>query len=554
MFGRSCGAGAALVALISLAVASPQPALAQAGSGDSRPKWGPSIDFEAKPGTRRSLGEADLFVPLWQDGTTLFFGNLRGRLDDDSGREGNAGLGLRRMMDAGWNLGGYAYYDRRRSEQGNHFNQITLGIEALSLPLAWTELDLRGNVYVPFGDRVRDAGSGGSTASIVNDAIQVSTVLHEERALRGFDAELGFRIPVWAAGDDKALRVYGGFYRFDSDATDSVAGPRLRAELTMYRVPELWDGVRLTFGAEYQHDDERGHQGFGLARLRIPLQIFASENAGRLTPQERRMTDPVIRDVDIVRIERARSQPLVETATQTAGGQALTLITPAIADGNDVPAAVANAGANSVVVMQGSFQLVQPTIDLQSGQTLMGGGSVAVRTPSGRSATLTTSTVTLSGTPGNGLTSPAVRMADNSTLTGFTFQRFSFAGDNSIVHATGVSGATIVNNTLRGGINGGGIVSIGVLIDGGSSNIRVRNNVLTIEAGGNGVGVQIDNAGATISGNTFNMTAAGTNDNANLTNAVIGAGSTGNVSNVGSCVNGGGNTGTIGFTNAANCS
>jgi hypothetical protein len=321
----------------------------------------------------------------------------------------------------------------------------------------------------------------------------------------------------------------------------------------MYRVPELWDGVRLTFGAEYQHDDERGHQGFGVARLRIPLQIVAGGTAARLSPQERRMTDPVIRDVDIVSVARARPQPLVETATQTAGGQALILITPAIADSNNVPAAIANAGANSVVVMQGSFQLVHPTIDLQPGQTLMGGGSVAVRTPSGRSATLTTSTVTLTGTPGNGLTSPAVRMADNATLTGFTFRRFSFAGDNAIVRATGVSGATIVNNTLNGGISGGGIVSIGVLIDGGSSNITVRNNVLRIEDSGNGVGVQIDNAGATISGNTFNMSASGTNNDASLTNAVIGAGSTGNVSNVGSCVNGGGNTGTIGFTNAANC-
>jgi hypothetical protein len=547
--------GARFAPLLVFVLAASAPDLALAQAGEAKPKWGSSIDFEAKPGTKRSLGEADLFVPLWQDPTTLFFGNLRARLDDDNGREGNIGLGLRRMMDAGWNLGGYAYYDRRRTEHGNSFNQATFGAEALSVPLSWTELDLRGNVYVPFGDRADDAGTSGSSASIVNDTIQVSTFVNEERALRGFDAEVGFRVPLWPADDDKALRIYAGGYYFDSGTTDAVAGPRLRTELAMYRVPGLWDGARLTLGAEYQHDDERGHQGFGLARLRIPLQFFASENSGRLTPQERRMTDPVVRDVDIVSVESPRNAPaIVETATQTTNGQALTLITPAIADSLNIPPAIANAGANSVVLMQGNFQLVNTTIDLQPGQTLMAGGSVGVRTPSGRTATLTTSTVTLSGVPGNGLVSPAVRMADNSTLTGFTFQRFAFAGDNSVVHATGVSGATIVNNTLRGGVNAGGTTSVGVLINGGSSNITVRNNILRGETStGDGFGVQIENSSATVSGNTFILTGPGTNNTASLTNAVIGAGSTGNISNSGSCVNGGGNTGSIGFTNVASC-
>ncbi len=556
---QSRGARFAPVLVFVLAASAPGPALAQAG--DARPKWAPSLDFEAKPGTKRNLGEADLFVPLWQDRTTLFFGNLRGRLDDDDNREGNLGLGLRRMFDAGWNLGGYAYYDRRHSEHGNSFNQVTLGIEALSLPLSWTEMDLRTNVYLPFGDKTRDIGTtggGGSTASIVNDTIQVSTPgleLHEERALKGFDAEVGFRLPVWSATDDKALRVYAGGYYFDSNATDAVVGPRLRAELTMYRVPGLWDGARLTFGAEYQHDDERGHQAFGLARLRIPLQFFATEDPARLTPQERRMTDPVIRDVDIVSADRVRRMPAtVETATQTANGQALTLITPAIADSNTVATAVANAGANSFVLLQGSFQLVHVTINLQPGQTLMGGGSLDVRTPSGRSATLTTSTVTLQGTPGNGIASPGVNMANNSTLTGFTIERFSFAGDSAAVRANGVTGATIANNTLTGGVNGGGTSSIGLLIDGGSSNITVRNNTLRGNSGtGDGFGLQIDNSSATVSGNTIGANTPGTNSTASLTNATIGAGSTGNVANGGTCLNGGGNTGTIGFTNAATC-
>src|SRR5262245_24324829 len=95
--------------------------------GQTSDKWGPHIDLEGKLGNQRSLGEADAFVPFWQDGTSLLFGNFRGRLDDDDGREGNFGLAFRHMLESGWNLGLYGYYDRRKSENRNYFNQTTFG-------------------------------------------------------------------------------------------------------------------------------------------------------------------------------------------------------------------------------------------------------------------------------------------------------------------------------------------------------------------------------------------------------------------------------------------
>ena len=45
-------------------------------------KWSPRIGVEGKPGTDRSLGEADLFFPVWQNNDTLLFANLRGRFDN----------------------------------------------------------------------------------------------------------------------------------------------------------------------------------------------------------------------------------------------------------------------------------------------------------------------------------------------------------------------------------------------------------------------------------------------------------------------------------------
>jgi hypothetical protein len=65
---------------------------------------GPHIDFRAERGPKRSLAETDLFMPLLQGDGTGFFGNLRGRFDCHSNREGRLGVGLRRMAASGGNL------------------------------------------------------------------------------------------------------------------------------------------------------------------------------------------------------------------------------------------------------------------------------------------------------------------------------------------------------------------------------------------------------------------------------------------------------------------
>src|SRR3546814_18634060 len=82
-------------------------------------------------------------------------------------------------------------------------------------------------------------------------------------------------------------------------------------------VPGLWFGSRFSLGAEWQHDEPRGSQGFLSARLRIPLQIFGQPSSDR-TPMERRMAGPVVRDVDVVSQSGAFGKP--ETATANASG------------------------------------------------------------------------------------------------------------------------------------------------------------------------------------------------------------------------------------------
>jgi len=531
--------------------------------GDPSPKWRPHIDVEAKPGSKRTLGEADLFIPLSQDADTLIFGSLRGRFDDQTSSEGNFGLGLRHMLTNGWNLGAYGYFDRRRTDQGNFFNQSTLGFEALG-----RDWDLRTNVYQPLGDRVRDLGTtgGGSTAALSGSTVQVTTAAsttREERALGGYDAEVGWRLPLFDAEDRSQLRLYLGSYRFSDDVAN-VTGSRLRLEFTLAQVPHLWRGAELSLGAEGQDDNVRGSQTFVSLRLRIPLGGKA-EQARPLSAQERRMTAPIVRDVDIVALNRvaASTAQVVETATQTSSGQTLTVLSSATTTGAALPGAITTAGANSTVILSGTFNTTGITT-LQSGQTVMGAGSLTVRTASGRNATLTTSSATLNGNVG--ASNYTVEMASNSTLRGLTINS-SNTGGNSVVgvRAQNVTGVTIANNTITASSNTASSQAVLVSIGGAgnSASATISNNTLTATTTGStsAYAIQVNdffatsNVSATISGNTLSASGASTtNAHTRLSGANILTGSSGNTVTNGTCsVASAGSGGTVTYTNAAAC-
>jgi len=508
-------------------------------------KWGASIDLEGRLGTERHLGEADLFLPLAQDGRNLLFANLRIRLDDNDSIEGNFGLGLRHMHASGWNGGIYGYFDRRRTANDHVFNQITVGVEALG-----KDVDFRVNSYWPIGRKVKFV-DGLNTADLSGTSVVFRG--GEEHALRGFDAEVGWRVPVFAPDGPLDLRLYAGGYTFDDDVVDDVTGPRLRAELTGYEVPGLWAGARITLGAEWQHDEPRGGQGFVSARLRIPLQP-ERERSRRLTAQERRMTAPVQRDVDIVAQAGTFGAP--ETATQTAGGQAITVLNSATTTGAAVPGAVAAAGANSTVILSGTFNTTAATT-LQTGQTLMGAGTLTVCAPSGRTATLTTQGGTLAGTVAGGWT---VRLANDSTLTGLTISNNGAYG----VFGNGVTGATVSDNTISASETGTN-KSYGLYV-GGLSAVSVVNNSLGAVAAPAGksqalhLGVGAGTSTYTVAGNTLSATGGSTNHHTDLTVAVgpwaltINGGSTGNTIVAGTCTAGGGTlTGAIGYTDGSTC-
>jgi len=537
VLGGTVAVHAFSLALLAGAACLSVPAVAQ-----NPDKWGAHLDLEGKLGTERNLGEGGLFLPLYQTPDTLVFGDLRMRFDDNESHEANVGAGVRHMLSSGWNIGGYGYFDRRESPYDNFFNQITVGAEALG-----RDVDLRVNGYWALGDRSRAVDSL-SAAEVSGTSITLRG--GEERSMSGFDAEVGWRIPVFDSEADKQLRFYVGGYRFTADDVESIQGPRARVDYTMNELPFLWEGSRLSLGAEWQHDDPRGSQAFAGIRLRIPLQREAG--APHLTAQERRMTDTVIRDIDVV--TQAGAFGAAEAVTQTASGQAITVLNSAGTTGAQMITAVAAAGANSTVVLAGSFATTAAT-QLQAGQTLTGGG-IAVRSASGKIARLSSTGATISATGAS--TNGAVNAADNSTITGLTINATSSAGlGTHAVRIVNVSNVTVSNNVITASETGSNSTN-GIVVSGTSSATLTGNRITVV---GNGLPTAVAainvlaTGGTTIANNTLSASGATVN------NRVVGLGagavinsvdSTGNVIVTGGCSNAGA-TGFVSFTNGTTC-
>lgn len=516
-------------------------------------KWGAFLDIEGKVGTKRKLGEATLFVPLWQDESTMLFGDVRFKMDDQNSHEGNFGLGVRRMMADGWNAGLYGFFDRRHSPNDNMFNQLTFGAEVLG-----TNFDFRANTYWPVGNTVQAVGQptqGPTTAAVSGGTLQVTTPAMLQRfeyALRGFDAEAGVRVPILPSESPYQLRFYAGGFRFDepTGVAAVVAGPRLRLEFTDYDVPGLWNGTRFTVGAEWQTDEVRGSQFFAGLRLRVPLQ--AEPDRATRTLQERRMTDPIVRDVDIVaNSQTVQTTPAFTEQAVSANGRTITAISSATTTGAALPAAVTAAGTNSFVVLQGTFDTGSTTVTMRNGQTLLGSGSVSVTTASGRVVTAALPGATISGTGARGV----VLVTSNTTLSGMTI--IGAANSGGTVYGVGTSStitnATITNNTITATQTGAG-GALGLLF-GANDNATVSGNTITATGGPTGQRVALSVPGGgtyTISGNTLSAS-GGTDNRAIILTTNTLTNSTGNVKAAGICFDGGGNTGSVGFTDGTTC-
>jgi parallel beta-helix repeat protein len=492
-------------------------------------RWDPWIETGAQVSSARAIGDADLFVPLSQDSDTLLFADIRGMFDSQDAAEGNFGLGLRQMLPSGWNIGAYGYFDLRRSSYGNRFQQVTLGAEALS-----EQFDLRANIYLPVGQsevymdngtstsvgpQTSDAIISGGSLAIRHQSVQTTTTSYEvEKALAGVDAEVGVRLPVFEPGSGFDLRAFAGGYYFDGSDVDPVAGPRARLELVADDLAGL-PGVKLTGGVVYQHDEVRGDQWIAQARLRIPLQP-PSEPRDKGDVMARRMTDAIMRDVDIVSNSSQVSTATDETLTSTeaavsdwndAAVTSFTQIDGTSQDGADLQAALDAAGTGVIVLVNGTVSTTAGII-LNEGQTVLGGGTVLRL----RGATSGTEVEWTTGGASGGISgssSALVQMGDDSFLGGISVDNLSTAGGSVAINAADGAVLQDVDVTSQaGGIRASGVS--GFTIDGGSVTAGGGNaldlasstgidiqNMEIVQNGDRSLGIRADSVTGLIKGN-----------------------------------------------------
>jgi hypothetical protein len=338
-----------------------QPVAAQADPYAQQ--WNPWVELGglgADDDDSRALGE--LWMPLLQGPSALFFFDGKFQFFEEDVREINAALGLRKMTVSGWNLGAWFSGDLRETSNDNSFWQVAGGLEALSVK--W---DLRVNGYLP----VTDPQASPSTAEVVLQRNTIFMIGGQEVALHGFDGEIGYMLfgsPETKPGTRHELRVYGGGFWFDhSDAIDEVAGPSARLE---WRIDDLipdWGGSRLTFDAGWSHDEVRDDIWQVGGRLRIPL--GGTKTYALLSPQARRMQERIERDDDII-IVKSGPENVFDTLTGVRFDR-VAYVNPSITNVS------AEAGDNSLLILNGTVSGPQ---QLQGNQTLQGGKSTILVT------------------------------------------------------------------------------------------------------------------------------------------------------------------------------
>ena len=222
---------------------------------------------------------------------------------------------------------------------------------------------------------------------------------------------------------------------------------------------------------------------FGLVQLRIPLGGLTGKKSRKLTSLERRMTDPVIKDIDIVSNVSLGDS----VAARFSSGDVISGIVTVDANDGRMATDVINTGANSVVVVDGAVNTAG--VVMQSGQMLIGGGTpmtlyyLSDESSGFRSISYTPSGIrgTINGTGEDVITvvssnANRVNIIQNLTITGGAGN-----GINAVLDGANVQ---LIDSTIRGvGTNGIQLDDSSILTvtnsrieDSGASGILVDDN------------------------------------------------------------------------------
>jgi len=432
-------------------------------------------------GYDRGYTSLEAFVPVLQHDFDSLSAVQANWLIDNGGEMGcNVGLLHRRYLE-GWDriVGGNVFYDHRR-EDGSSFNQVGFGVETLGNYLDW-----RANGYFPVGDNLFPADGGGITSAVFSGR-QVLVTFLANKALTGFDTEVGGIVP----GTLDILRGYIGLYHFDGSQSDALTGIQARLEA------RIQDSLILHAGIT---NDSTFDTNVVLA-VGIYLPGFAPRNTPPGGRVPGRLADPIYRNQNII-IERSPIETpvparwvdgsLIDVVHVTDEAPNPGACTGAVDDPFDsLAAAQAAASPGSILFVHANSSFTGESVVLQDRQQLLGEGIdhtiVSMYGPF-LLPTVTPPEDVLDVPLINSAPGDAVTVANNTVVSGF---RIFNAGDE------GVSGSNVTDVTLNGlGINNA--TGNGIRLSSASGDLAVTDSFV-LNSGGDGISISTAMAGSNV--------------------------------------------------------
>jgi len=410
------------------------------------------IKFETAGGSQ-DFGSLEGFLPLGQvPGQQVWFLQGRARLDTAGFLGSNLLLGYRTLGGDRANLtGGYVGVDTQ-AHGGGTFYQVGAGLEHIHD--GW---ELRGNVYLPLGDR--------STATTLTSAPffegnQLLLPTTRQVAMAGGDVSVGGAIAT--LGSLGSLNAYGGLYYYSPTDQPGFFGGRA------WLAASPIEGLNLRLGLQY--DDYFG------ANVLLQTGFSWGGSGPREAASGLALGQPIQRTMGITLGTDAQVQAAINPDTNQV--YRFYHVQPGSSAAGDGTAAAPYGAINPAlgVARSGDRVYVQPGslaggFTIHTGVQVLSTGPIQpLRTQVGTLALPDSGSGLLPYVPGT------VAMGDDSLLSGFAVA--PEPGQDGI-QALGVRSVTILDNQILSARNG-------ILLNDVSGNVIVRRNQIQ-DASENGI-------------------------------------------------------------------
>jgi hypothetical protein len=435
----------------------------------------------------RPLAPLEAF-PYFLVNDSLFFSDLRFYPTIDGTFGGSLGGGYRYYSRSLNRIFGASLWYDGDGTRDVYFQQVGLSLETYGV------IDFRTNLYLPVGQTTQQGGQAivSGSQQFVGQNLAYDTLTTYLAAMRGLDFEAGVGIPGRFA-EDHGIRAYLGGYYYNDDEGDHILGISGRVQAN------IWSG--LDASVQVTNDNYFNTRAFlNVSWTFGPL--HRSELSQATT--EGRLGERVTRNFTVLAISESQVNDPLAVNPNTHQPYVIAHVDSSAAPGGDgsvnspfqTLAAAEASGAAVLFVHAGSvFNGSAASVVMNPGQYLFGDGT-------GERNFLPISTygqILLPHGPTTGAlpvlnasTSPAVTLANNSEVSGFTINNSTGVGvlangvggitmKDLYVNGAGTDGIQIVNatgNSLLTNVNVSNSAGNGLLINGGDSNVQFAGTLV----------------------------------------------------------------------------